>query len=181
MKIKVVNSMGFKDKLKQAAGGALGNITNEVKDKAQGAIDSAKDALESGLEAVEDAFLNFDFLKNMKEIAVGTGAASVAHTVLSLGSVNENYDLYLNTLSKQLWIGGKVGDHNYLERRVDSWWKTMKGRKYIFNPEETAKVKDNSDTEVKLFFKADDGASVKNKPITLIKEDGKWKVLSLTA
>ncbi|MBN1802980.1 MAG: hypothetical protein JW891_15835 [Candidatus Lokiarchaeota archaeon] len=117
----------------------------------------------------------------MKNIAAGTGAATVAHTVLSLGSVNENYELFLDTLSKQLWIGGKVGDHNYLERRVDSWWKTMKGRKYIFNPEETAKVKDNSDTEVKLFFKADDGASVKNKPITLIKEDGKWKVLSLTA
>ncbi|MBN1216314.1 MAG: hypothetical protein JXA99_12845, partial [Candidatus Lokiarchaeota archaeon] len=106
--------------------------------------------------------------------------AAVAHLALNLGSMNENFDLFLDTLCNDCWRGGKRGDMQWLERMVNSWWKTMNGRKYVFSPEETKKVTTNTDTQVKLFFKADDGASVKNKPISLKKEDGVWRVSSIT-
>ncbi|MFX1237656.1 MAG: hypothetical protein ACFFAS_04780 [Promethearchaeota archaeon] len=130
-----------------------------------------------GDEIVQDDFLNIEYLKRMKELPSGINAPSVAHIALNLGSANENYDLFLETLSKYCWKGMKKGDNKWLARKVDSWWKNLKGRKYVYNPEETAKVPNNSDIRMKLFFKVNDGVS---KPITLLLEDGEWRVETLS-
>ncbi|MBY8981492.1 MAG: hypothetical protein KGD57_00965 [Candidatus Lokiarchaeota archaeon] len=177
--------MGFKDKLKAAAGDVAKSAKKAVEDVA----DSAKEAVEGAVNDVVGGAVNFisenlldlDVLKGMTAIAADSGPAAVAHIALNLGSMNENFDLFLDTLCNECWRGGKRGESQWLERMVNSWWKTMNGRKYVFDPAESARIADrNTADKVKLFFKADDGASVKNKPITVIKEDGVWRVQSIT-
>ncbi|MBY9006685.1 MAG: hypothetical protein KGD63_07995 [Candidatus Lokiarchaeota archaeon] len=177
--------MGFKDKLKAAADKAAGDVVDSakkaVKDVKDAATDAVEGAVEGALNYISDDLLNLDFLKGMTAIAADSGPAAVAHIALNLGSMNDNFDLFLETLANECWRGGKRGESQWLERMVNSWWKTMKGRKYVFDPSESARIADrNTDTKIKLFFKADDGASVKNKPITIIKEDGVWRVKSIT-
>jgi len=129
---------------------------------------------------IKEEYLNMDFIKNITNLESGISAASIAHLVLQLGSINENMELFLETLSKDCWRGGKKGDNQWLERKVNSWWKTMKGRKYEYSKEDSDKITDNTDSKIKYVFKADDGASIKNKPIVVVKEDGEWRVNSIT-
>jgi len=176
--------MGFKDKLKAAADKAVGDVVDSAKgaveDIKDAAVDAVEGAVDDALTYISDEWLDLDFLKSMTSIATNAGPAAVAHLALNLGSMNENFDLFLNTLTNDCWRGSHRGDMQWLERKVNSWWKTMNGRKYVFSPEETKKITTNTDTEFRLFFKADDGASVKNKPISLKKEDGVWRVSSIT-
>ena len=150
--------MGFKDKLKAAAGKAVGDVADSAKKAVNDVKDAAKDAVdgvvEGALNYIDETLLNLDTLKNMTSIASNSGPAAIAHIALNLGSMNENFDLFLDTLANECWRGGKRGEMQWLERNVNSWWKTMKGRKYKFDPAASAKVTNNTDTKIKLFFKS---------------------------
>lgn len=175
--------IGFKDKLKDAAGKAASDITKNVKDTHKAISGLAQNVADAGngvVSSIEEIIMDIGDIISLTGVAAGTGAISVAQIALQLGSLNENKDLFLETLSKKCWRGEKKGDNQFLQRNVDIWWKSMKGRKYTYNAEDSNRVTNNTDTEIKYFFKGDDGKTVRNKPITVIKEDGEWKVEGIT-
>ncbi len=112
-----------------------------------------------------------DVPKNLQSIPSGLDARTVADLYFQIGSVEKNKDVWLQLLGSDNFYGSKP------ERRVDSWWRTLEtnNRTFFF-----VRIAEDSTTRKKYFYQIrDNGNDLGSpKPITIILEDGEWKVKS---
>jgi hypothetical protein len=110
-----------------------------------------------------------DIPKNLTALPKSLDPLKTAKLCFYLSSVEKNYDLWLQLLSKEeCFYRGEP------QAKVDSWWKLLtSGRSYFF-----VRVNKDNEKEKQYYFQIQkDGENLGNpKPIYVIKENGEWRV-----
>jgi hypothetical protein len=112
-----------------------------------------------------------DVPKNLSSIPDGLDPRTVADLYFQVSSAENNKDVWLQLLNSDNFYGGKP------ERRVDTYWNnlTKEGRSFFF-----VRIATDEATTKKYFYQIrENGVDVGSpKPLTVVLENGEWKVKS---
>ncbi len=109
-----------------------------------------------------------DIPLGLKAIPTGTPPETIAKLFYHLCVNEDNQEVWMKLLAKDCFWNGKP------ESKVSSWWNLMKkGRSYYF-----VRIADDEEDRKKYFFQMQlNGVDTSSpNPITVVKEDGEWRV-----